>query len=49
MVSTGSKVLVYDDGVNLIYTDGKLIVTTFGDADGFNIGINVGTDLVSLY
>ena len=42
---TDGKVLVYDDGIKLGFTDGKVIRICFGNVDGIILGLDVGTEL----
>ena len=48
LVLTGSKVLVYDNGVSLISNDGKVLGAKFSDVYARILGLDLGTDLVSL-
>ena len=46
--STDDKVIGSDEGIKLVSTDGKLLGTIIGHLYGIKIGLDVGTDMVSL-
>ena len=37
------KVIGYDEGIKLVSTDGKVIITILGYVDRITLGIDVGT------
>ena len=41
--STDGKVIVSDEGIQLILYDGEVLVTIHGDVDGIKLGIDIGT------
>ena len=45
---TDGKLLVYDEGIKLVISDGEVIDTILGNVDGITLGIGVGTELGSL-
>ena len=49
LVYTDSKVLVYDEGIKLVYTDGEVIGTILGDVDIITLRLDFVTELGSLY
>ena len=42
------KVLVSDEGINLRYTDGKVLIHILGDVDRITLLLDVGTYMGSL-
>ena len=48
MGCTDDKVIGSDEGIKLVSTDGKLLVTILGNVYGITLGIDVETDLGSL-
>ena len=48
MESTGGKLFGSSEGIKVGSTDVKLIGTIIKNVDGITLGIDVGTDLVSL-
>ena len=47
-VFTDSKVIWFDEGIKVGYTDCELIGTILGNIDGITLGINVGIEMGSL-
>ena len=48
MWSTGVKVLGYNEVIKLVSSYGKVISNILGNVEGIVLGIDVGTELVSL-
>ena len=47
--STDGKILGYDEGIKLGFTEGKVIGTLLENVDWFEFGLDVGSELGSLY
>ena len=37
-----------DEGIKLVYNDGKVLRTTLGNVDGITLGLDVGSNMGSL-
>ena len=42
---TYGKVLSFDEGIKVWFTDGKVICTILGNVDLITLGLDIGTDL----
>ena len=48
LVYNSDKVLGFDQSINVVLSDGKLLCTVLKNLDGFTLEIGVGTELGSL-
>ena len=46
---TDGKLISSDEGINLEYTDDKMLGNILGNVHGITLAIDIGTELVSLY